>query len=84
MTESVCVCYGGVDSYDIHGLETAQCMSERREGGETGVRRIQAVRGPRVWSLLGERPTTSASRRRPLARSFTFRGPRTIRAPRPT
>ena len=27
MEESVCVCYGGLDSYDIHGLETAQCMS---------------------------------------------------------
>ncbi|HEY3395030.1 MAG TPA: hypothetical protein VGK58_20165, partial [Lacipirellulaceae bacterium] len=30
LVESVCVCYGGVDSYDFHGLETAQCMSERR------------------------------------------------------
>ena len=33
MSESVCVAYGGVDSYDIHALETAQCMSERRRGG---------------------------------------------------
>ncbi|MBL9174643.1 MAG: hypothetical protein JNL10_13985 [Verrucomicrobiales bacterium] len=75
MTESVCVCYGGIDSYDIHGLETAQCMSERREGGEPGVRRIQAVRGPKVWSLLGERPTTQRLASAALARSFTFRGP---------
>ena len=75
MTESVCVCYGGIDSYDIHGLETAQCMSERREGGETGVRRIQAVRGPKVWSLLGEHPTTQRLASAALARSFTFRGP---------
>lgn len=26
LSESVCVAYGGVDSYDIHALETAQCM----------------------------------------------------------
>ena len=31
--KSVCVAYGGVDSYDFHALETAQCMSERRKGG---------------------------------------------------
>jgi hypothetical protein len=37
ISEAVCVCYGGVDSYDFHGLETLQCMVERRRGGETGV-----------------------------------------------
>jgi hypothetical protein len=52
MRESVCVCYGGVDSYDIHGLETAQCMSERRKGGETGVANVLAVKGERVWNAL--------------------------------
>ncbi len=36
--ESVCVAYGGIDSYDFHALETAQCMSERRRGGEVGMR----------------------------------------------
>ena len=52
MLESVCVCYGGVDSYDIHGLETAQCMSERRRGGEAGVKSVIAIKGDRVWSVL--------------------------------
>ena len=28
LSESLCAAYGGLDSYDIHGLETAQCMSE--------------------------------------------------------
>mgnify|MGYP001261654244 CR=1 FL=1 len=28
--EALSVCYGGVDSYDFHGLETLQCMVERR------------------------------------------------------
>ena len=52
LTESVCVGYGGVDSYDFHGLETAQCMSERRQGGETGVRRVQALKGSSLWEAL--------------------------------
>ena len=52
LRESVCVAYGGVDSYDIHALETAQCMSERRIGGESGVRRVQAMRGENLWQRL--------------------------------
>jgi hypothetical protein len=47
--EAVCVCYGGVDSYDFHGLETLQCMVERRKGGETGVKWVQAYRGENFW-----------------------------------
>lgn len=52
LVESVCVGYGGVDSYDFHGLETAQCMSERRRGGEVGIRRVHALRGPAMWEQL--------------------------------
>jgi hypothetical protein len=47
--EAVCVCYGGVDSYDFHGLETLQGMVERRQGGETGVKWVQAYRGEAFW-----------------------------------
>jgi hypothetical protein len=47
--EAVCVCYGGVDSYDFHGLETIQCMVERRAGGESGVKWVQAYRGENFW-----------------------------------
>ena len=54
LKESVCVAYGGVDSYDIHALETAQCMSERRRGGEVGIRQVHAMRGPNVWKRLAE------------------------------
>ena len=52
LAESVCVGYGGVDSYDFHGLETAQCMSERRRGGEVGIASVQALRGARLWEAL--------------------------------
>ena len=41
--EAVCVCYGGVDSYDFHGLETLQCMVERRANGETGCRLVAGL-----------------------------------------
>ncbi|MGO9256413.1 MAG: hypothetical protein ACLQU1_08950 [Bryobacteraceae bacterium] len=47
--EALCICYGGVDSYDFHGLETIQCMVERRKGGETGVKWLQAYRGDKFW-----------------------------------
>jgi hypothetical protein len=50
--EALCVCYGGVDSYDFHGLETIQCMVERRRSGETGVKWLQAYRGPAFWKAL--------------------------------
>lgn len=52
LTESVCVAYGGVDSYDFHALETAQCMSERREGGEVGISEVHALRGDAMWEYL--------------------------------
>ncbi len=58
LMESVCVAYGGVDSYDFHALETAQCMSERRRGGEVGIRSVQAVRGEQVWEMLKDREVT--------------------------
>ncbi|NOZ39524.1 MAG: hypothetical protein GXP24_04780 [Planctomycetes bacterium] len=54
LKESVCVAYGGIDSYDIHALETAQCMSERRQDGETGVKQIHALRGDKLWNRLWE------------------------------
>lgn len=52
LAESVCVAYGGVDSYDFHALETAQCMSERRAGGEVGIRSVHAMRDETLWNYL--------------------------------
>jgi hypothetical protein len=50
--EAVCVGFGGVDSYDFHGLETLQCLLERRAGGETGVKAVTAIKGDAVWRAL--------------------------------
>jgi hypothetical protein len=52
LKESVCVGYGGVDSYDFHALETAQCMSERRRGGEVGIASVTALQGDAVWAEM--------------------------------
>jgi hypothetical protein len=52
IVEAVCVGYGGIDSYDFHGLESLQCLVERRRGGETGVKAVTALRGDRVWKAL--------------------------------
>ena len=72
ISDALCVCYGGLDSYDFHGLETIQCMVERRRGGETGVRWMQAYRGDRFWDALREgvwpRPLMEAA----LTRSHTL------------
>ena len=72
ISEALCLCYGGVDSYDFHGLETVQCMVERRRGRETGVQWIQAYRGEKFWEALRQgvwpRPLMDAA----LCRSHTL------------
>jgi hypothetical protein len=74
LAESLSICYGGVDSYDFHGLETAQCMSERRGGGESGVTAIHAVKGAKVLDLIEQRPDTRRLLFAALARSHTLKG----------
>ena len=79
--EVVCVGYGGIDSYDIHGLETLQCMVERRKGGETGVAAVEARRGQAVWKALaaGDWSRGGCSPElfeACLCRSFTLASPR--------
>src|SRR4051794_23664975 len=77
----VCIGYGGVDSYDFHGLETLQCMVERRRGGETGVVAVQALKGDAVWKALGSGSWSEGGCSLPLfraclCRSFTLTSPR--------
>jgi len=54
VNEALCIGYGGVDSYDFHGLETIQCMVERRAGGESGVQWIQAYKNENFWKAFDE------------------------------
>ena len=72
LVESVAIGYGGVDSYDFHGLETAQCMSERRRGGEVGIRSVQALRGAKMWEQVATREKTQRLLVAALCRSHTL------------
>ncbi|HYF00154.1 MAG TPA: hypothetical protein VEJ18_14635, partial [Planctomycetota bacterium] len=72
LSESVCVAYGGVDIYDFHALEAAQCMSERRRGGEVGIKRVHALRGEAMWTHLDGRETTRRLVVAALTRSHTL------------
>jgi hypothetical protein len=48
--EALMVGVGGSDAMDFHALEAMQCMLERRQGGETGIRAVQLVDGDEVWT----------------------------------
>lgn len=72
LVESVCVGYGGKDSYDFHGLETAQCMSERRRGGEVGLRRVTSLQGPAMWNYVESRTDTRRLLESALSRSHNL------------
>jgi len=45
---------GGSDPMDFHALEGLQCMVERREHGETGVKAVQLIEGDAVWKAGDE------------------------------
>jgi hypothetical protein len=74
--EALCVAYGNVDSYDIHALETVQCMVERRKGGETGVEWLQAYRGENFWRALEQEVWSPVLFKTALCRSETLRSGR--------
>ena len=70
--EIVGVGVGGIDSYDIHTLEAMQCLVERRQGGETGVSSVHAMRGDSVWQALDEGAWDPALFEACLCRSFSL------------
>ena len=72
LKESVAIGYGGVDSYDFHGLETAQCMSDRRRGGEVGIKMVQALRGDKMWDRVAQSSTTQKLLLAALSRSHSL------------
>jgi hypothetical protein len=50
--EALVVCSFEGDGGWFHGLESLQCMVERRRGGETGVATVHATKGDDVWPSL--------------------------------
>lgn len=43
--EAVSIHGGGIESYDFHGLEVLQSIVEARQGGESGISRIELLTG---------------------------------------
>lgn len=54
--KSVVAFYGEKDAYGFHALEAHQCMVERRQGGETGIRAVTCVEGAEVWRWTDRNP----------------------------
>ena len=50
--EAVGIWNDGIDGGDIHVIEAMQSIVERRRGGETGVRAVEAFRGERFWKAM--------------------------------
>jgi hypothetical protein len=71
--EALSVGYGGMTSYDFHGLETIQCMVERRKGGESGVEWLQTYRGPAFWKAYQDGVWSQPLMKSALSRSATMR-----------
>jgi hypothetical protein len=49
LKEIVAVSYHTLDGYGFHALEMVQCLAERRQGGETGVKAVQCLVDDAVW-----------------------------------
>ncbi len=54
--KSVVAFYGEREAYGFHALEAHQCMVERRQGGETGIRAVTCVEGAEVWRWTDRNP----------------------------
>jgi hypothetical protein len=47
--DALVACYGPLEVYGFHALETLQTMLERRKGGETGLVGVTCLTGKEVW-----------------------------------
>jgi hypothetical protein len=93
--EAVAVHGGGFESYDYHALELLQSFVERRQGGETGVSRVEFLTGEAYqearragrWSLdladaamRAETTNRTAMARQPYPNTGTPAAPRAKKA----
>jgi hypothetical protein len=72
--QAVAAFYGPKEAYGFHALEALQCMVERRRGGETGIRGVQAVEGDAVWQWTTQNAWASRLLDAALARSESLDG----------
>lgn len=72
--EALMVGVGGSDPMDYHALEAMQCMIERRQGGETGVKSVQLIQGDEVWKAGEDGRWSKALLEAALSRSDSPQG----------
>lgn len=72
--EALMIGIGSSDAMDYHSLEALQCMIERRNGGETGVKAVQMIEGDAVWKAGATGRWSHALLEAALARCDTLHG----------
>jgi hypothetical protein len=68
---AVAISYSGLDIYGFHLLEALQCMTERRRGGETGVKTIQCFENQACWDFIEQNGWVKRLFERSLSHSNT-------------
>lgn len=68
---AVAISYSGLDIYGFHLLESLQCMTERRKGGETGVKSVQCLEGQACWNFIDQNAWVKQLFEKALSRSNT-------------
>jgi hypothetical protein len=74
LDEALMVGVGGSDPMDYHALEAMQCMVERRQGGETGIKSVQLIEGDAVWQAGEEGRWSKRLLEAALSRSDSLQG----------
>lgn len=54
---AVAIAYGEPDAYGFHTLEALQTLVERRQGGETGIAKVNYLEGEAAWRWIGAHHT---------------------------
>jgi hypothetical protein len=68
---AVAISYSGLDIYGFHVLEALQALTERRKGGETGVRAVQCLEHQECWNFVERNGWVKRLFDQALARSGT-------------
>ncbi len=55
LREIVAITYHVTEHYGFHALEIVQALAEQRQGGETGIKAVQAISGEAVWRAFDEK-----------------------------
>jgi hypothetical protein len=69
--KAVAISYSGLDIYGFHLLESLQCLTERRRGGETGVKAVQCFERDECWRYMSQNPWVERLFNEALKRSNT-------------